>query len=159
YHAITGEAPPSSLERALNDTYVPLTRLLPRGFSRSTLHGVDAGLAVRPKERPQSIAEWRPILSGTDESADEATVLLRAALGQPPIQPAAPARAGSAPAAAHVGDRRRFTLYVGAAAVALVLLLLGGYSIYVWTSSPAPVPPREAKADPSADATKVQAEA
>jgi hypothetical protein len=161
YHAITGEAPPSSLERALNDTYVPLTRLLPQGFSRSTLHGIDAGLAVRPKQRPQSIAEWRPMLFGTEESAGETTVFLRSAPGQPPIQPPAPARAELAPAASQVGGRRRLTLtlYVGAAAVALVLLLLGGYSIYVWTSSPASVAPREAKVDPSADAAKAQAEA
>ena len=109
YHAITGKAPPSSLERALNDSYVPLTRLLPEGFSPGTLHGIDAGLAVRPKERPQSIAEWRDVLSSREESAADATVFVRSKPSsapkppddrpapvsppaQPSARPAAPAR-------------------------------------------------------------------
>src|SRR5882757_5156874 len=71
YHAITGEPPSSSLERALNDTYVPLTRLLPQGFSQSTLQAIDAGLAVRPKDRPQSIAIWRDRLSSPVPVADD----------------------------------------------------------------------------------------
>src|SRR5215468_354024 len=125
YHAITGEAPPSSLERALNDTYVPLTRLLPPGFSRDTLHGIDAGLAVRAKERPQSIAQWRAILSGTEDAAGDSTVLLRGAPAQSAVPPAAPPRTEPAPAASRSGDRRRLALYVGGAAVALVLVLLG----------------------------------
>jgi len=77
YHSITGRPPPSSLERALNDSYVPLTRLLPQGFSPGTLHGIDAGLAVRPKERPQSIAQWRDILSSREGSAADSTVFVR----------------------------------------------------------------------------------
>jgi serine/threonine protein kinase len=158
YHAITGEAPPSSLERALNDTYVPLTRLLPPGFSRDTLHGIDAGLAVRAKERPQSIAKWRAILSGTDESAGDSTVLLKGAPAQPPVPPAMPPRTVPASAATRSGDRRRLALYAGGAA-ALVVVLLGGYGVYVWTRSPAPAPAREATIAPSAEVAKAQAEA
>jgi serine/threonine protein kinase len=59
YHAITGHAPPSSLERALNDSYEPLAKLQPAGFSAATLQRIDAGLALRAKDRPQSIALWR----------------------------------------------------------------------------------------------------
>ena len=158
YHAITGEAPPSSLERALNDTYVPLTRLLPRGFSRDTLHGIDAGLAVRARERPQSIAEWRAILSGTEDSAVDSTVLLRGAPAQSPVPPAAPPRREPASAATRSGDRRRLALYVGGAAVALVLVLLGGYGVYVWTRSPVPAAPREATVAPPAEVANAQAE-
>src|SRR5882757_7357178 len=74
YHAITGKPPPSSLERALNDTYEPLTRLQPAGFSAGTLQRIDAGLALRAKDRPQSIAIWRDGPSSTEESDGDATV-------------------------------------------------------------------------------------
>ena len=77
YHAIVGKPPPSSLERALTDAYEPLTRLSPQGYSSNLLNGIDAGLTVRPKERPQSIREWREILAGRDKAASDATVFVR----------------------------------------------------------------------------------
>jgi len=49
-------------------------------------------------------------------------------------------------------------LYVGGAAVAFVLVLLGGYGVYVWTRSPAPAPPREATVVSPAEVAKAQAE-
>src|SRR5712691_7355468 len=75
YHSITGRPPPSSLERALNDTYEPLTKLSPLGFSRATLERIDAGLGVRAKDRPQSIAIWRGGLSSAEAPADDSTVV------------------------------------------------------------------------------------
>jgi serine/threonine protein kinase len=39
YHAITGKAPPSSLERALNDAYEPLAKLSPEGYAPGLLQG------------------------------------------------------------------------------------------------------------------------
>src|SRR5258708_29425554 len=52
YHAITGKAPPSSLERARNHSYVPLARLFPKGFSAGALHRRDGGLAGGPEGGP-----------------------------------------------------------------------------------------------------------
>jgi DNA segregation ATPase FtsK/SpoIIIE-like protein len=77
YHAITGKPPPSSLERALNDAYEPLARLSPEGYAAGLLQGIDVGLTVRAKDRPQSIAEWRDILSSTGEQASDETVFER----------------------------------------------------------------------------------
>ena len=77
YHAITGKAPPSSLERALNDAYEPLAKLSPEGYSLGILQGIDVGLTVRAKDRPQSIAEWRDILSSTGEPVSDETVFER----------------------------------------------------------------------------------
>ena len=77
YHAITGKAPPSSLERALNDAYEPLAKLSPEGYAAGLLQGIDVGLTVRAKDRPQSIAEWRDILSSTGEQASDETVFER----------------------------------------------------------------------------------
>ncbi|SJZ37006.1 Putative peptidoglycan binding domain-containing protein [Enhydrobacter aerosaccus] len=62
YSAIIGKAPPNAVERLQDDTYEPLGRLLPPGFSLSLLRGIDAGLAVRTVDRPQSVAEWRSLL-------------------------------------------------------------------------------------------------
>src|SRR5512138_1294596 len=87
YHAITGKAPPSSLERALNDTYQPLAGLSPEGYAPAILRGIDAGMGVRAKDRPQAIAAWRPILSGSDAQAGDATVFERP-VRRPPKQPA-----------------------------------------------------------------------
>jgi serine/threonine protein kinase len=77
YHAITGKPPPSSLERALNDAYEPLAKLAPEGYAAGLLQGIDVGLTVRAKDRPQSIAEWRDILSSTGEQASDETVFER----------------------------------------------------------------------------------
>ena len=78
YHAITGKAPPSPLERALNDAYEALAKLSPEGYPSGILQGIDAGLTVRAKDRPQSITEWRDILSGTAaEPVSDETVFER----------------------------------------------------------------------------------
>jgi serine/threonine protein kinase len=130
YHAITGKAPPSSLERALNDSYVPLTRLLPQGFSPGTLHGIDAGLAVRPKERPQSIAEWRDVLSSRESSAADATVFVRSKSSPAPKPPEAraapvsrPAQPSAPPAAPARVDRGELPSKVQSTGTSLVAAL------------------------------------
>ena len=99
YHAITGHAPPSSLERALNDSYEPLTGLSLAGFSAGTLRGIDAGMALRAKHRPQSIAIWRDILSSTQAPQGDATVF--AARAKP-----SPAAATTGPSCAAAGACR-----------------------------------------------------
>ncbi len=77
YHAITGKAPPSSLERALNDGYQPLTALDLTGYSQDTLRGLDAGMALRSKDRPQSIEAWRQILFPVAAPGGDETVFER----------------------------------------------------------------------------------
>ena len=56
YHAITGAAPPSAFDRMLEDAYEPLAKLMPAGFAPGLLIGIDAGLAIRATDRPQTIA-------------------------------------------------------------------------------------------------------
>ncbi|MBY0320786.1 MAG: protein kinase [Reyranella sp.] len=90
YHAITGKPPPSSLERALNDAYEPLSRISPDGYPPSLLEGIDLGLTVRAKDRPQSIAEWRDILSGTRQQVSDETVFERPKPRPKPTQAPAP---------------------------------------------------------------------
>ena len=185
YHAITGRPPPSSLERALNDTYEPLTGLSLAGFSASTLQRIDAGLALRSKDRPQSIAIWRDGPSSTEESDGDATVV-RARVkptpaaktpahpAPPPAPPAAPppARSEPSPLAVAAGSaatslvsalrsaaagKNRSKLYAGVTAAVLVLAA-GGYLVLATKSPPPPAPFQDPQADVRDAAAKAQAE-
>ncbi len=185
YHAITGRPPPSSLERALNDTYEPLTGLSLAGFSAGTLQRIDAGLALRSKDRPQSIAIWRDGPSSTEESDGDATVV-RARVkptpaaktpahpAPPPAPPAAPppARSEPSPLAVAAGSaatslvsalrsaaagKNRSKLYAGVTAAVLVLAA-GGYLVLATKSPPPPAPFQDPQADVRDAAAKAQAE-
>ena len=73
YHCITGNIPPPAFERVLDDTYQPLADLEPAGYDPILLAGIDAGLAIRAADRPQSIAEWRAILRNEETPHLQAT--------------------------------------------------------------------------------------
>ena len=62
YHAITGRIPPSAIERIMQDAYQPLSDLRPSGYAPGILAAIDAAMAVRADDRPQTIAEWRQML-------------------------------------------------------------------------------------------------
>ncbi len=135
YHSITGRPPPSSLERALNDTYEPLAGLSLAGFSSGTLQGIDAGLALRAKDRPQSIAVWRDVLSSTEASDGDATVVKRVKPSPAPKPPVpAPKTPGPAPKTAAPptppsarSEPSRLAVAVGSASTSLVSAL--GFAI------------------------------
>ena len=86
--AITGRSPPPSVARLLNDGYQPLAsqEALGQRFSQQTLAAVDAGLAVRPQDRLQSMPALRAALG---LRADGRTLAGAAA-----VAAAAPALAG-----------------------------------------------------------------
>lgn len=159
YHAITGQAPPSSLERALNDTYEPLAGLSLPGFSPGVLQGIDAGLAVRAKDRPQSIAAWRGLLFPGEVAAGDSTVVV--ARPKPaatrPAGPGEPSRAAAAPDPKKRVGGTRLALYSGAVAVALVLAV-GGYLAFAPKPAPSPAPVQQAKAERDDEAAKARAE-
>ena len=126
YHAITGQTPPSAFDRMLDDAYEPLGKKLPPGFALGLLAGIDAGLAVRASDRPQSIAGWRPILGQFAALAGDATVVL--------VPPRPPAPAVVEPVmekTAAPARRRGIGLWIGAAASAIVVLAAGGYYAFV----------------------------
>src|ERR671913_1262123 len=122
YHAITGSAPPSAFDRMLDDEYQPLARKAPSGFGRGLLVGLDAGLAVRASDRPQSIAGWRPILGQAAAQGAAVTVAITQSppTGQTAVAPP-PSAAGALPA-----KKRSIGLWLGGG-VAAFLLLVGGY--------------------------------
>lgn len=121
--AVCGRAPPPSVARLLSDSYVPLAgnEILRKRYSPRLLEAIDAGLGVRPEQRPQSMAELRAALDlevghsiaptprtqppsgargGASGNADAATVIAtggkKAVGGKSPSSPApAPAAGGS----------------------------------------------------------------
>ena len=129
YHAIAGKAPPNAFDRMLDDGYEPLGKLAPQGFSPGVLAGVDAGLTVAARDRPQSIAGWRPILGMTAAPEPNATMVMGkrdaapaarvSVLGPATVSPTAP----PPPAA-----KSRTGMWAGIAA--LVLLAVGGGGYY-----------------------------
>ncbi len=68
YRALSGSAPPESTMRVLEDHCVPAVSLdLPASgaYRHDFLAAIDRALAVMPKDRPQSVADWRPHLLPT----------------------------------------------------------------------------------------------
>jgi serine/threonine protein kinase/peptidoglycan hydrolase-like protein with peptidoglycan-binding domain len=125
HHAITGRAPPNAIDRIIDDTYVALADSgLP--FPRTLLAGIDAGLAVRAADRPQSIAAWRKILSATPVGA-----------GAAPATVVMPRAATAAAATAVAASRKRPAILLGAGVAVLCLLAGGWFAIGSRPSGPA----------------------
>jgi len=58
YECVTGEKPPEVLERLHGGLGKPLAEGTWPGFGKRFLQAIDAGMTIRPAERPQSIREW-----------------------------------------------------------------------------------------------------
>lgn len=144
HHAITGKAPPSAFDRLLEDTYQPLAGLQLIGYAPQLLAGIDAGLAVRFEERPQSIAAWRALLGGPMADANTTLVMPQPVVPAMSPTPPTPPTPPSPPTALAVSPRpSRWPAAIAALLIAL-LGLAGGY--YFLAHAPQPLPPVEAVA-------------
>ena len=65
YRALTGAPPPEAPDRMLDDRYEPLVGRV-AGGEREWLAAIDRGLALRPQDRPQTVAAWNVALRGVD---------------------------------------------------------------------------------------------
>jgi serine/threonine protein kinase len=61
YFALTGKPPPPSASRIMSDSIVKLADANVAGYSIDFLAAIDAALAVRPDDRPQSIAALKSL--------------------------------------------------------------------------------------------------
>jgi len=137
YHAVTGKAPPNAFDRMLDDGYEPLAKLAPAGFPPGLLAGVDAGLTVAARDRPQSIAGWRPILGMTAAPEAGATVMMGkgdegasgrvSVLGPATTVIPSTIRPAAEATALPPGAKRRTGLWVALGAVLLAAIGGGGY--------------------------------
>ena len=132
YHAITGMIPPSAFDRMLDDTHVPLAARAPAGFPSGLLSGIDAGLAVRAGDRPQSIAEWRSRLSLPASQNGNPTVLSRNDAATRIVLP----RATSGQAPREMSAVRHRAVWSTAAFVA-VIVAAGAYFLAAQAPTPA----------------------
>jgi serine/threonine protein kinase/peptidoglycan hydrolase-like protein with peptidoglycan-binding domain len=137
HFAITGQPPSNAVDRVLDDAYAPLADGK-RPFPQNLLAAIDAGLAVRAADRPQSIAAWRTLLSQPAAARPEAAATV--------VMPRAPA--GAAAAAASFPRAGRKPVAVALAAVAVAGLAAGGWFLLGPRSTTAPpaAPPTPASA-------------
>jgi serine/threonine protein kinase len=155
YHAIAGQTPPGAFDRMLDDAYQPLAQVNPPGFARGVLAGVDAGLAVAARDRPQSIAGWRPILGmSVAPEADSTVIMGKETEAQPVVRHVSTL---PPPAAAGTGRPGRTGLWIAVAVVLLALLGGGGYYA-IASRGPDPEMVRARAAAEEAEAKRLKAE-
>ncbi len=63
YFALTGKPPPPSASRIMSDSIVKVANLKLNGYSQALLLAIDAALAVRPDDRPQSVVALKLLLA------------------------------------------------------------------------------------------------
>jgi len=63
YHCIAGATPPSAIDRMIEDTLVPAVEAGAGRYAPSLLAAVDAALRLKAADRPQTIRDWRRLLS------------------------------------------------------------------------------------------------
>lgn len=65
YRAMTGTRPAEATERQIEDELVPVAEAVqyPEDYRPEFLDAIDAGLRLRPSQRPQSVAEWYDMLA------------------------------------------------------------------------------------------------
>ena len=99
YAAVTGTPPPSSIARVMKDEMVPAAQAGAGRYSPQFLAAIDAGLTVKPEQRPRSMAELKAMLELPFKLPEPGAATAPA---PPPAAPraAAPATAARMPAAA-----------------------------------------------------------
>lgn len=79
YYAVTGQRPPSSLDRKLDNAPLNPPRQLKPSISNRLSEGIITGMALEAKDRPQSMLEWLRLL--------ESPTILTPPPSVEPIQP------------------------------------------------------------------------
>lgn len=70
-YAITGQKAASAVDRLLQDPMQPLMQIASGRYTAAFLSAIDAGMAVRPEDRPQSIADFRSLMDATGSAGQE----------------------------------------------------------------------------------------
>jgi serine/threonine protein kinase len=73
YECVTGEKPPEVLERLHGGLGKSLAEDRWPGFSKRFLQAIDAGMTIKPTERPQSIRDWLALFPNKDAPVSNAT--------------------------------------------------------------------------------------
>ncbi|HUE62757.1 MAG TPA: serine/threonine-protein kinase [Rhizomicrobium sp.] len=105
YQCVTGEKPPEVLERLHGEDSKLLSAREWPGFSHAFTRAVDAAMAVRPLERPNSISSWLRLLDVKDAFVSDEVTRIAVSPSSPSVEPKArqgvpvppPANASSIP--------------------------------------------------------------
>ena len=172
YFAITGKPPIPSVSRVMSDTLAPLGQSAAGRYSESFLRGIDMALAVKPADRPQTVAQLRALLGLGDRRQGSRAAL--SSIGEemapqpttgktPPIvTPRDAAQQAMSASPLQTIPKKRPTIR-HAAVVLLAIALLGGTGAYLLLGhdedrKPAIPPTATAPAVPAAAGTSGQPE-
>lgn len=134
HFAITGSAPAPSVARMVSDQQVPLARRAEGRYSSAFLETIDLCLAVRPEQRPQSVAALRSLLQ-LDAGKDSDDAATRVPPLPSPQQEAA-VHGAAGPLKAGLGKSAAI-----AAGVAALALAVGIPVFLARDRAPSPTPP------------------
>jgi serine/threonine protein kinase len=104
YTALTGHKPAPAVERLMDDPLRPLSEVVAGRYDAVFLRAIDAALALRPADRPQSIAQFRALLDGREPR-----------LPVPPAPEPRPVSAAPPPSGPAVGEPVRVDPTIAAA--------------------------------------------
>lgn len=121
--AITGEKPANAPDR-ITDPGAPMSLRMKGRYSERFLRALDRAFAVDPRERPQSVAEFRALLAGVAMPAGRAGAESK--------------RVPQAPAGGGRTSRRRLLAAAGGASFVCGAIVLGAL---LWDRQPATVAP------------------
>jgi serine/threonine protein kinase len=149
--AVMGAKPPVSVARMVSDSCVPLAQAASGRYSDRFLQAIDAGLRVRPDERPQSVQAFRQALGLDDLAAGAAPMpapLTAAPRAQPTPAGSPPARAPQPLPVPQAGGMGR-PVWIGG--IGLAVLVLAGAAFWAGQrQQPASAAPVQAAAAPAA---------
>ncbi len=134
YRAATGRLPQPAVERLVEEGHLPASELAGAGYTAGLLRAIDAALALRAEDRPQSVSQWRALMAAPGVSASERTVVLGA--GAPAAGPG-PVSGGEGGTA--VPRRRTLAAALGIGALVVALgAALGAYQFGGWGAGEPP---------------------
>jgi serine/threonine protein kinase len=85
YFAITGRPPIPAMSRVMTDPLVPLASTVQTRYSRGFLQAIDAALALKPEDRPQSVAAFRESLISKGWKGSAAASRIEPTFSFPPL--------------------------------------------------------------------------
>ena len=133
YHGVTGKVPPQATDRIREDDMEPAIRAGGGRYSQPFLAAIDAGLEVFENRRPQSVVQWRAMLTG-DLAVPQSVVMPTTQASTPASMGPATGMAVSQAAPSQVTPTpkpRRRGLPVAIGIVVLLAVAGGGYA--AWT--------------------------
>jgi serine/threonine protein kinase len=130
YYTMMGKVPPQAVQRVIGvDPYKPLVEQAKGRYSEKFLSAIDAAMALRPKDRPQSVAHFRELL---DLEAPTMSAQRAAAFEPIPMVKLEPKRSevNKSPVTETTPPKSKAALIIGAIVVMSVL----GAGAWLWQS-------------------------